>query len=156
MTRIRPFRADDAPALAVIFHAAVHEIARNHYSEDQVRAWSPEVPDTGRIAAWVDDGRLLLVAVDADDVPLAFGDLEADGHIDRLFCRPDRAGTGITALLYRALEEAAVGQSIGLLYVEASEPARRFFLRMGFTVAHRRDFEIGGVPIHNFRMEKRL
>jgi putative acetyltransferase len=30
--------------------------------------------------------------VDEDDEPLAFADLEMDGHIDHLFCRPDAAG----------------------------------------------------------------
>jgi putative acetyltransferase len=40
--------------------------------------------------------------------------------------------------------------------VEASEPARRFFLKHGFSELHRRNFEIGGVPIHNYAMEKRL
>jgi putative acetyltransferase len=40
--------------------------------------------------------------------------------------------------------------------VEASEPARRFFLKRGYAVLERRDFEIGGVPIHNYAMERRL
>ena len=42
------------------------------------------------------------------------------------------------------------------LYVEASELARRLFLRKGFTVVTRRDFAVGGVMIHNYAMEKRL
>lgn len=154
--RIRPFRPEDAPALARLFHDSVHRIAARHYSAEQVRAWAPGVPPAERLLGWAGDGRLLLVAVDGADAPLAFGDLEADGHVDHLFCRPDAAGTGIAARLHDALEAAAVERGIGRLYTEASEPARRFFERRGYALLHRRDFEIGGVPIHNYAMEKRL
>ena len=34
--------------------------------------------------------------------------------------------------------------------------ARRFFLRRGFVVVARRDFEVAGTPIHNYAVEKRL
>lgn len=154
--KVRPFRAEDAPALARIFHAAVHELASRHYSPEQVRAWSPAIPDEARFRARAADGRLVLVAADDGDVPLAFGDLEPDGHIDLLYCRPDLAGSGVAASLYESLEAAARAQGLERLFVEASEPARRFFARRGFTVLHRRDFEMGGVAIHNYAMEKRL
>ncbi|MBV9881651.1 MAG: GNAT family N-acetyltransferase [Sphingomonadaceae bacterium] len=153
---IRPFQPADAPALAALFHAAVHGIARLYYSEAQVQAWAPGVPDPARFEARAADGRILLVAADAEDAPLAYGDLEPDGHIDHLFCRPDAAGTGITALLYKALEAEARALGIERLHVEASEPARRFFLKQGFAELARRDFELAGVPIHNFAMEKQL
>jgi putative acetyltransferase len=153
---IRPFRSDDAPALARIFHGAVHEIAAHHYSPEQIAAWAPEVPSAERLLGWALDGRLLLVAVDAADAPIAFADLEADGHVDHLFCSPHVAGTGVTASLYAALEAAARQCRIARLYTEASEPARRFFERQGFLMLHRRNFELGGVPIHNYAMEKRL
>ena len=96
----------------------------------------------------------MLVAVNDADEPVAYGDVEADGHIDHLFCRPDAAGTGVTSVLYGHMEAAAVRRGLKRLYVEASEPARRFFLKNGFTVLGRRDFELSGVPIHNFAMEK--
>jgi putative acetyltransferase len=154
--RIRLFLSEDAPALAALFHAAVHGIARADYSQAQVDAWSPCVPNPARFRARAADGRVVLVAVDDRDAPLAYGDVEADGHVDHLYCRPDAAGTGVTAALYEALEAAARGRGIGRLYTEASEPARRFILKQGFAVVARNDFELGGVAIHNWRMEKRL
>ena len=105
--KVRPYTPDDAPALVALFHAAVHEIARIYYSKAQVDAWAPKVPDVAQFRARAADGRTLLVAVDDDDIPLAYGDLEEDGHIDHLFCRPEFAGTGVTAALYAALESAA-------------------------------------------------
>jgi len=156
MMRIRPFQRGDEARLAALFHAAIHQVAAQYYSQDQVNAWAPQVPDPARFLARGTDGRTLLVAVDDADEPLAYGDVEADGHIDHLFCRPDVAGTGVTAALYAALEEAAIGFGIPMLFTEASEPAKRFFAKRGFEVIERRDFEVNGVPIHNFRMEKRL
>jgi len=114
------------------------------------------VPDPATFLAWAAGDRLVLVAADAGDRPLAYGDLEADGHIDRLYCHPDVAGTGVTVSLYAGLEAAARGRGIARLTVEASEPARRFFLKRGFEVTARNDFELAGVAIHNWRMEKAL
>jgi putative acetyltransferase len=153
---IRSFRAEDAPALARLFHAAVHEIACRDYSAEQLDAWSPEPPDAEGFLARAGDGRLLLVALDEAGTPLAYGDVEADGHIDHLYCRPDAAGTGIASALYDALERAARERGTERLYVEASEPARRLLERKGFTVDRRRDFTIRGVAIHNYAMTKVL
>jgi putative acetyltransferase len=153
---IRPFRSSDADRLARIFFAAIHEIARHHYSEEQVNAWAPVTPAPERFVQRGNDGRLLLVAVDDSDEPLAYGDLEPDGHIDHLFCRPDAAGTGVTSVLYDHIEEAAADRGLTRLFVEASEPARRFFLKKGFNVVERRELELSGIPIHNFAMEKHI
>lgn len=114
------------------------------------------MPDPATFLAWAAKGRLVLVAADAEDRPLAYGDLQPDGHIDQLYCRPQAAGTGVTASLYAGLEAAARAQGIARLHVEASEPARRFFLKQGFSATARNDFEVAGVPIHNWRMEKSL
>lgn len=153
---IRTFRSGDAPALARIFYAAVHQVGGPHYSLEQRKAWAPVVPNPDRFLEQAADGRILLVAADESDRPLAYGDLERSGHIDHLYCRPDVAGTGVASALYDRLEAAARDCGIGRLHVEASEPARRFFLRKSFILLERRDFILGGVAIHNFAMEKLL
>jgi putative acetyltransferase len=153
---VRPFLPGDAPLLGRIFHDAVHLLARAHYTLEQVEAWAPAPPAAGFYLERAGDGRLLLVAADECDSPLAYGDLEPDGHIDHLYCRPEIAGTGVAAALYDRLEAVAAERGLGRLYVEASEPARRFFVRRGFVVTARRDFAVRGVAIHNFAMEKLL
>ena len=102
------------------------------------------------------DGRLVLVAADEQDRVIAFIDLEPDGHIDRLFCAPEAASRGIASQLYDRVETAAREQGIARLFTEASELARRFFERKGFTVLERQDKILRGVPIHNYRMAKTL
>ena len=57
-----------------------------------------------RTAEWAhgeaSDGRLVLVAANEDDCPVAYIDLEPNGHIDRVFCAPEAAGRGIASRLY--------------------------------------------------------
>lgn len=156
LMKVRPFQESDAAALAEIFFTAVHEIAGAHYGEEQIQAWAPAIPSADRFLARARDGRTLLVAVDDDDLPIAYGDCEADGHVDHLFCRPGYSRKGVAAALYEELERTVRTAGISRLYVEASEPARRFFEKHGFAVESRNDFEIGGVPIHNWRMAKEL
>nr|WP_052348702.1 GNAT family N-acetyltransferase [Leisingera methylohalidivorans] len=153
---IRQFKASDAAALADVFSSAVHGIASRVYSPAQISAWCPKTPPSDAIRQKLSDGRAVWVAADDEDVPVAFIDLEADGHIDMLFCHPRAAGQGVAVMLYGKLEEAALRQGIRLLYVEASEAARGFFERAGFAMDKRCEFVRGGVKIHNYRMVKIL
>lgn len=153
---IRPYRCEDAAGLAAVFHDAVRNGALGDYTPEQAAAWSPAPPDPAAVAARAEDGRLTLVAVDAEDRPIAYGDLEPDGHVDHLYCRAADIGRGIASALYDRLERYARDQGLERLFVEASEPARRLFLAKGFTETERRDFPLRGVMIHNYRMEKRL
>jgi putative acetyltransferase len=153
---IRAYRDGDATALVALFYNSVRQAALRDYTQAQVEAWAPQPPDPARFAAKASDGRLFLVAVDAQAEPIAFGDLEADGHIDYLYCRPDFVGKGVASALYDRLERHARDRAMPRLYTEASELARRLFARKGFTVRTRRDLIVNGVAMHNYAMEKLL
>jgi putative acetyltransferase len=154
--RIRLFKPADAEALHSIFVSAILETGRRHYNDEQVRAWAANAADPAEYVERAQDGRVVFVATDDQDIPLAYIDLEGDGHIDHLFCRPDRVGKGIASALYEELERAAIARGIQKLYVEASEGSRPLFLRKGFTLNERRDFCVDGVPTHNYAMTKVL
>lgn len=153
---LRPYREADAASLAIVFERAVRTIASRDYSSAQIAAWIGTESREARFREKMADGRRCWVAVDEDDHVTAFVDLEANGHIDFLFADPDVAGRGVTTALLDVLEQAARKDGVSRLWVEASEPARRFFLKRGYSVVQRRDFEIGGVSIHNYAMELRL
>lgn len=153
---IRPYAPADAPTLCQVYYHSVRVAGARHYSLEQVIAWAPSPPDPGWFAARARDGRITLVAADSVDQPLAYGDLECDGHIDHLFCHPDYCGRGIGSLICDRLEQAARNMGIARLYVEASEGARGLFQRKGFALRERRNFELRGVAIHHYRMEKRI
>ena len=153
---IRGYGPRDAAGLADVFFRSVRQVAVSDYTAAQVQAWAPE-PRTAEWAhAEASDGRLVLVAADADDRPVAYIDLEPDGHINRLFCAPEAAGQGIASRLYDVMEAAAREQGIKSLFTEASELARRLFERKGFVVIERQDLVVRGVAIHNYRMAKAL
>jgi len=153
---IRAYEPRDAGDLADVFFRSVRQVALSAYTTAQVRAWAPEPRTAGWAHAEASDGRLVLVAADEDDRPVAYIDLEPDGHIDRVFCAPEAAGQGIASRLYDAVEAAARGQGIMCLFTEASELARRLFERKGFAVVERQDLMVRGVAIHNYRMAKAL
>lgn len=153
---IRPYAAGDAAALIDVFVRSVRGLGARDYTAAQVEAWASRIGGPERTHARCSDGRLVLVAVDPAGRALAFIDLEDDGHIDMLFCVPEAAGTGVASALHERLEETARRRGMARLYTEASEAARRFFLRRGFAVLRRRDFDIDGVAIHNYAMEKPL
>ena len=153
---IRVYDPRDAADLADVFFRSVRQVTLSDYTAAQVQAWAPEP----RTAEWAhteaSDGRLVLVAVNEGDRPVADIDLEPNGHINRLFCAPEAAGQGIASRLYDDVEAAAREQGIRSLFTEASELARRLFERKGFSVVERQDMVIRGVAIHNYRMTKDL
>ncbi len=153
---IRLFRDTDAGALAAIFLASVRQIGGQHYTAEQVAAWAPELPDAGVFIRRARDGRTFLVAIGENGQPVAYGDLEADGHLDHIYCSPDVAGGGVADQLYEELERVARTAGINILFVDASEPAKRFFQKQGFELIGRCEFELNGVEIHNYQMRKAL
>ena len=150
--RIRPYRKEDAAALADIFEKAVAAIVPRHYTAGEIAIWLADKPLPADIAAKNGDGRIAFVAVDQTDRPVAWIDLEPDGHIDMLFCAPEWAGKGLASALYQALEGAARRLGIVRFHVEASAVARPVFERWGFTVVRRQDVTLAGGTIHNYVM----
>ncbi|ARC90547.1 GNAT family N-acetyltransferase [Rhodovulum sp. MB263] len=153
---IRDFRPDDCARLASVFHEAVHAVGSRDYGPGQVKVWSPAPVPAEQFLARISDGRSVFVAVTANDDPVDFMELEADGHIDCFYCCPDHVGRGVGKALYQRLETAARAMGLSRLHVEASEAARRFFLGQGFALVTRREFERHNVMIHNYLMEKSL
>ncbi len=156
MIAVRPYRAEDAAALAEIFRRAVSITAAQFYTPAEISAWLDDPPDAESIHAKNSDGRLALVAANNENQPVAWIDLEGGGHIDMLFCDPDWTGKGIASRLFSELEREAIHRGIIQLTVEASEGARPVFAHWGFATLHRRVFESGGIATHNYAMAKVL
>jgi putative acetyltransferase len=154
--KVRFYEAKDAAFLAAVFFDSVRTAGLGDYSQAQVEAWAPTIPDPAAFEARAQDGRVILVAVNEADEPIAYGDLEQNGHIDHLYCHPEMIGAGAASALCERLEEQAQMRGISRLFVEASEAARRLFLRKGFVEVRRRDFVLRGVGIHNYLMQKML
>jgi putative acetyltransferase len=153
---IRPYVALDLPAIREMWERSIRELGPRAYSPEQVAAWAARTADMDRLGERLGDGRQVWVAEGVTEEPIGFIDLEMDGHIDFLYAAPEAAGQGVAARLYAEVERAANAAKISRLNTEASEVARGFFERMGFVMLHRRELELVGVPIHNWKMEKQL
>ena len=151
---VRDYVRGDAEPICRLFYETVRTVNLAHYSPEQVRAWAPEVPDPdawhGRMS-----GRHTLVADEGGEV-VGFAELEEDGHLDMLYCRPDAIGRSVGSGLYAAVEERARGLGVGRISTEASITARPFFVRHGFAVLRRNTVLRGGIELTNFSMEKAL
>ncbi|MEW9853943.1 GNAT family N-acetyltransferase [Novosphingobium sp. M1R2S20] len=151
---IRTFRPGDQHALRNIHLSSITRVGPLAYSPAQVAAWAGRIRDTEEWLEWHRFGDRITVSVASDGQPVAFALLEADGHLDMLYCHPDHLRQGHAL---RLVEEAsAFARSVGLsmLYTEASELARPVFEAGGYKVEHRQDFLLDGVPIHNYAMSK--
>ena len=81
---IRPYRDDDAEAVAAVCAAAIEAIGPRAYSPEQVAAWRARHPGPQRYRDVVAYGAELIVAADEQDRPVAYALLERDGHLDHL------------------------------------------------------------------------
>jgi GNAT superfamily N-acetyltransferase len=153
-TQIRDYRGGDAPEIARLFYGTVRSVNRADYSDEQVEAWAPGVPNPEELHARVFNHRTLVTEEDGEVV--GFAVLEGDGHLDMLFVRQDAVGRGVGRRLYEATEQAARGWGLGRIFTEASITARPFFERRGFRVVHEQTVAPRGVPMINFAMEKGL
>ena len=151
---VRDYGSEDAASLCRLFFETVRSVNRADYSEEQVRAWAPEVPDA---ETWHErmSGRHTLVA-EKEGRTVGFAELEEDGHLDMLYVHKDAVGRGVGSRLYAAVEERARGLGSGRLFTEASITARPFFERRGFAVLGRNVVTQHGVELVNFSMEKDL
>ena len=152
--RIRRYDPADAQALSDLYRRSVTELGAREYQARQVEVWADLAPSARLLSELMADGRARLVA-EADGRAVGFIDVKPDGHIHYLYRAPD-APQGAADLLYAEAEAWARNQGVSRLFAEASEAARRFFERRGFVVTARRDFEVSGVPIHNYAVEKYL
>lgn len=153
---IRSFRPGDEHALRDIHLASITRVGPLAYNAAQVAAWASRTREGWEWLEWHRYGDRITIALAANDEPAAFALLEADGHLDMLYCHPRYVRQGHALRLVK--EASAFGRKAGLAMIttDASELARPVFLAAGYSVDHRQDFFLDGVPIHNYAMSKAL
>jgi putative acetyltransferase len=154
MVLIRPALESDFGAIGRVFHDAVRQIARDNYTEEQVRAWSPEERDAEH---W--QRRTAKVKVNVavlESVVAGFIGFSDSGYIDLLFVRPEFVRLGIAKALLLGAERALGQLGVETAWTEASLTARSFFQTMGYGAVRKQTVCCGGVKLRNYRMEKVL
>ena len=151
---MRPMLPTDVPLLAEIFRAAIEELTADDYSAAQQEAWASAADDEeefGRRLA----GELTLVATYGGSA-VGFASLAGNAKIDLLYVHPAAAGQGAGAMLADALEKLAAARGTKELTVDASDTARGFFEKRGFTAKTRNTVPLGDEWLANTTMTKAL
>ena len=159
---IRAYQPDDVPQIVQIFYNTIHRVNCRDYTEAQINAWAPTVPETER---WLKryDTRRCFVA-EQDGMITGFAELEDNGHIDCFYCHHEFQRQGVGRRLYERIEEE--GRSLRdthegslhltRLFVEVSITAKPFFERMGFQILQENQIVVRNVILTNFSMEKHM
>jgi len=151
---MRPLLPEDVPLLAEIFRAAIEELTADDYSEAQQEAWAETADDLEAFGARL-AADLTLVATQSSSA-VGFASLADNTRIEMLYVHPAAAGQGAGGMLCDALEKLAAGRGTKELTVEASDTARDFFEKRGFTAKTRNTVFRAGEWLANTTMTKPL
>lgn len=144
---VRDYSPADCPKLLKLFYDAVHTVNSRDYSKEQLDAWADGRPDMEKWERSL-SGHYTLIA-ELDGVIVGFGDITADGYLDRLYVHKDFQGMGAATALCDRLEAG-----FGRISTYASITARPFFMKRGYRVLRENTVERGGVELKNYLMEK--
>ena len=151
---MRPMLPTDVPLLAEIFRAAIEELTADDYSEAQQEAWASAADDEEAFGAKLAH-ELTLVAT-YDGAAVGFAALADNRRIDMLYVHPAAAGQGAGAMLCDALEKLAAARGGKEISVDASDAARGFFEKRGFSAQSRNTVSLGDEWLANTTMTKPL
>ncbi|NJM60719.1 MAG: GNAT family N-acetyltransferase [Oscillatoriales cyanobacterium RU_3_3] len=150
--RVRTYEIGDTQEIVKLFYDTVHEINLRDYTKAQVDAWAPADID---IESWTKSlsSKFTFVAEEGGKIA-GFGELEANGHIDRFYCHKDFQRKGVGTQILEQIELQAKTSGMHKLFTEASITAKSFFESKGFTVLKQQEVERRGQKLVNFVMEK--
>ena len=151
---IRRFQLGEELALFEVYYSAIHLIAKNDYSEEQLNAWAPLDLDR---QLWVNriNGINPFVA-EIDGQPVGYADIQQNGYIDHFFVSGHYPRQGIGKALMEFIHSEANCLNLTELSANVSLTAQPFFKRFGFVVVEQRKPVIRGVELRNFFMRKSL
>lgn len=147
--KLRGYRPADLVEIKRLFYDTVHTVPVKDYSALQRDAWA-----SGNVDSEQWNKSFLAhhtVIAEQDGRILGFGDMDAEGYLDRLYVHKDFQRQGIAAAICDALEHAA---ETDFFTVHASITARPFFEKRGYAVLKKQQVARCGVLLTNFVMQK--
>lgn len=152
--KVRRYKIGDTAEIIQLFYDTIHEVNIRDYTKEQIDAWTSVNMD---VEVWMNSLKSKFTYIaEKDHKILGFGELEANGHIDRFYCHKDFQGQGVGTKILDQIELTARNLEIKKLFVEASITAKPFFARKNFMVVKQQEVERSGQKLINFVMEKVL
>jgi putative acetyltransferase len=151
---VRPYEPSDLPRVIETYTASIHSLAASFYSPEQIAAWAPPGPDTGR---WQERlAPLHTIVAEEDRVLAGFASYTHEGYLDFLFTHPTFARRGVATRLYHHVESTLRSAACPRVVTHASLAARPFFDHHGFQVDAEECVECRGSYLRRFAMHKQL
>ena len=146
---LRPYRPADLREMAALFYETVHSVNTRDYSTLQLWAWATGYVD---LEAWDRSfGEHMTLIAEKNGCIAGFGDMTAEGYLDRLYVHRHCQSRGVATAICDALEAAHPGVTFT---THASITARPFFEKRGYAVLRQQIILRRGVELANFLMEK--
>jgi putative acetyltransferase len=150
----RKFKIEDTAAVISLFRNTVRSVNRQHYTEEQTKAWAPDIIYEDK---WADKlQKHYTVVAELKGVICGFGDIDDTGYFDHLFVHKDYQRKGIAAGITERIEDYAVQMGIKVITVAVSITAKPFFTAKGYSLLRQQEVEFNGQVFTNFQMEKKL
>lgn len=151
---LRPYRTEDLDVLERLFYDTVHTVNAADYTAEQLDAWAPGKIDRARWDAGLREHFTQIAAIGEQIV--GFGDLTADGYLDRLYVHRDFQRRGVAHAICDALEAHARELGATAVTTHASITARPFFEKRGYRTVREQQVERAGILLTNYVMEYRF
>jgi putative acetyltransferase len=151
---LRPFLPQDAPFLAEIFRSSIEELTEDDYTPAQQEAWASEIGDLEVFTERL--GKHLTLIATLEGSAVGFISLDSPTAIGLFYVHPAVSRQGVGAMLYDAIEKLATSRGASHLSVDASDTAREFFQRRGFSAEQRNTISVGNEWLANTTMKKKF
>jgi len=154
---IRRFLEEDISEVVSLFYETVHEVNKQHYSQEQLNAWAPQDETEQKIEAWKESmvRNITFIAENSGQI-VGFADMTYGGELDRMYVHKDYQRRGVASTLLKKLEAEADRLGVNEIKTDASITAKPFFERHEYREVESQAVEWRGVKLNNFKMIKKL
>lgn len=148
--KIEKYRPELEKSVIRMIQHTIRTVNQRDYEPAQIMAWS-DLDETKWAASLVDRTALVMMT---DEYQVAgFGDMTAEGYLDRLYTAAAYQGIGIGGALLAALEQQSSSRRFSTY---ASITARPFFEAHGYQVVRENIAKVRGQEFLNVYMEKEV
>lgn len=151
MWTIRRWECGEEAELWRLYFDSVRNVAIRDYTEEQVRAWAPDIAPGERWTRRIVKNQPFVCVAEGQIV--GFADLIPPGHIDLFFVHHQWQRRGVGRRLMQVILKQAGREHYRRVTSDVSLTARAFFERHGFHVVTPQTVQLGHVALQNFRME---
>lgn len=146
---LRKYMQEDCKEMAKLFYDTVHMVNAKDYTKEQLDVWADGEVD---LEKWNQSflEHYSVVAVE-ENIIVAFGDIDMEGYLDRLYVHKEYQNRGIATAICDKLEMAL---QVDKITTHASITAKGFFIRRGYKVIQEQQVIRSGIALTNYIMER--